>query len=103
MKCPRCGTDVGDRFAVCPVCLLGEDGPPDRLASGLELIEEIGRGGMGTVYRARDPRLDRTVAVKFVTDPGGGGDEARRRFEREARALARLSHPAIVAVHGADE
>jgi predicted Ser/Thr protein kinase len=99
-SCPRCGTSLAaERFDLCPVCLLDAEIPPAQLGGGLELLEEIGRGGMGTVYRARDPRLDRTVAVKFLAGPLAAHEESRKRFEREARALARLNHPAIVAVH----
>ncbi len=66
---------------------------------GLELLEEIGRGGMGRVFRARDVRLERLVAVKLL--PAELADDAgfRVRFEREARTLARLVHPHIVTVH----
>ena len=56
----------------------------------------VGAGGMGAVYRARDSRLGRAVAIKVVV---GLEDEARRRFDREARLLAALSHPNVVAVH----
>ncbi|MCI0571306.1 MAG: serine/threonine protein kinase [Myxococcaceae bacterium] len=71
----------------------------------LELEEEIGRGGMGRVFRARHVRLGRHVAVKFLPAEHAADVEARARFEREARALALLAHPGIVAVHdfGEDE
>jgi serine/threonine protein kinase len=64
-----------------------------------EIIEELGRGGMATVYRAYDPRFEREIAVKvlpaeFLHDP-----TFRARFEREAKAVASLEHPAIVPVH----
>ena len=62
------------------------------------LLEELGRGGMGAVYAAYDPELDRKVAIKLLAD--GLGDEHRRaRLLREAQALARLAHPNVVAVH----
>src|SRR5204863_5302642 len=73
--------------------------PPDRIGR-YRLLEPIGRGGMGAVFRARDDTLDRDVAIKLVHLDG---PEARRRAEREARALARLSHPNVVAVHDAGE
>ena len=59
----------------------------------------IGAGGMGEVYRARDSRLDRTVAIKILTALAGAGTEMRERFEREARLLASLDHPHICALH----
>jgi len=61
-----------------------------------ELIERLGRGGFGEVWRAHDSVLDRDVAVKLVTLDD---DDLRRRFDREARALARLDHPNVVAVY----
>jgi len=62
-----------------------------------ELVERIGGGGMGVVYRARDRRLGRDVAVKLLRKTGGPADEDMRRlFEREARATAQLVHPNIV-------
>ena len=64
-----------------------------------EIIASVGSGGMGEVYRARDTRLNRDVAVK-VLPPGFADDPDRRaRFEREAQAVAALSHPNIVAIH----
>ena len=64
-----------------------------------ELLSEIARGGMGVVYAAYDPELDRKIALKLVL-PGAGSDSAgRTRLLREAQALARLSHPNVVAVH----
>jgi serine/threonine-protein kinase len=62
------------------------------------VVGEIGRGAMGTVYRAVDESLDRDVAVKVMT-AGAADPDARARFEREARAAARLSHPNIVVVY----
>jgi eukaryotic-like serine/threonine-protein kinase len=73
------------------------------LAGQYEVEREIGRGGMGVVYLARDLRLDRMVAIKTLP-PSLAGDQAiRERFLREARTAARLSHPNIVPVHRADE
>ncbi len=65
----------------------------------LEILELLGRGGMGYVYRARQKNLDREVAVKVVAAEAERQDVFARRFEREARALARLSHPNLVAIH----
>jgi len=69
---------------------------PDLGATKYELLEEIGRGGMGTVYRARDRELERDVAIKVTSLPGVSDDE---RLRGEARVLASLEHPGIVAVH----
>ena len=64
-----------------------------------EIIAPLGAGGMGEVYRALDRRLDRTVAIKILS-PQFADDPARReRFEREAKAVAALSHPNILAIH----
>ncbi len=65
------------------------------------LEQELGRGGMGVVYRARDSRLGRTVAIKIL-NPRQHTPEAIRRFEREARAAAALSHPGIVHIYDFD-
>ena len=62
------------------------------------LVERLARGGMATVYRAVDTRLDRTVAVKVMHEGLGDDMDFARKFDREARAAARLSHPNIVAV-----
>ncbi|MFW6067864.1 MAG: protein kinase domain-containing protein, partial [Myxococcota bacterium] len=64
-----------------------------------DILEEIGHGGMATVYRARDQRLDREVAVKVLHPHLRGADEARSRFEREARSVARLRHPNILEIY----
>jgi hypothetical protein len=70
-----------------------------RLFPQLEIIEELGRGGMGVVYKARQPQLDRMVALKILPAALAQAPGFSERFTREARALARLSHPNIVAVH----
>src|SRR5580658_6568405 len=64
-----------------------------------EIKSVLGSGGMGDVYRARDSRLDRDVAVKVLQEESGSGAERRARFEREARAVAALNHPNIVGVY----
>jgi serine/threonine-protein kinase len=70
-----------------------------RIVDNKYKIEQlIGRGGMGAVYRARDVRLDRLIALKVVRGDLLGDPEARRRFRREAQIVARLQHPSIVAV-----
>src|SRR5207247_10029955 len=75
---------------------------PDRL--GRYVIEgEIGKGGMGVVYRARDERLGKIVAVKVLLDAETVGSEARIRLRREAQAAAILNHPAIASAYDYDE
>ncbi len=69
-----------------------------RTFGGYELVETIGHGGMGTVYKGRQVSLDRTVAVKLLLPALVNNEEFIRRFEREAKSIARLSHPNIVAV-----
>ncbi len=64
-----------------------------------EVLSSIGAGGMGEVYKARDTRLDRTVAIKVLTSGMGPEEELRQRFEREARTISQLSHPHICALY----
>jgi hypothetical protein len=118
--CPSCGKPMpaGALAGLCPGCLLaqgiGTDAgegykgagfvPPQiaeiaKLFPQLEIISLLGAGGMGAVYKARQPALDRFVALKILPASGAQGANFEERFNREARALARLSHPNIVAVH----
>ena len=64
-----------------------------------EIVAPLGVGGMGEVYRARDPRLDRVVAIKILLSPHGASPTQLERFQREARSLARISHPHICTLH----
>ena len=64
-----------------------------------EVISPLGAGGMGEVYRARDTRLGRDVAIKVLPTHLASDAEALARFERETRAVAALSHPNILAIH----
>jgi len=73
------------------------------LAGDYVIESEIGRGGMGVVYRARDIKLDRLVAVKVLPPHLAGVGDVRERFLREARTAARLTHPNIVPIHRTDE
>lgn len=76
--------------------------PPETLAGRYDLHEQLGSGGMATVYAAHDRLLDREVAVKLL-DPTSSVPQLRERFLREARAAASLSHPNAVAVHDVGE
>ncbi|MDQ3300558.1 MAG: serine/threonine protein kinase, partial [Myxococcota bacterium] len=78
--------------------LFGGDQAP-RLGR-LVILDRLGSGGMGTVYAAYDPRLDRRVAVKLLH---AAGSDANARMLREARALGKLAHPNVIAIHDADE
>ena len=119
-KCPQCGAELKPDVSegLCPACLLQrgiatEGGAPPgtppftpptipdlaKLFPQLEIFELIGKGGMGAVYKARQPALDRFVALKILAPRSGGDLDFAERFTREARALAKLSHPNIVAVH----
>lgn len=73
---------------------------PDLSGTRYTLVDEIARGGMGTVYRARDAELERDVALKVVGPPDASGDLSSR-LRLEARLLARLEHPNLVPVHDA--
>src|SRR5690349_16832515 len=116
-KCPQCGASLpaGALQGLCPACLLKQGTadsatevgtkpfePPGvadlaRLFPQLEILTLLGKGGMGAVYKARQPDLDRFVALKILPSETGAG--SAERFSREARALARLSHPNIVGVY----
>ncbi|HVS01657.1 MAG TPA: protein kinase [Thermoanaerobaculia bacterium] len=67
------------------------------------LVDKLGQGGMGEVYRARDQRLDREVALKVLPESLATSPDSLARFEREARALAALSHPGIVSIYSVEE
>ena len=66
---------------------------------GYEILAPIGAGGMGEVYRARDAKLDRDVAIKVLPASVGNDADTLARFEREAKAVAALSHPNILAIY----
>jgi eukaryotic-like serine/threonine-protein kinase len=66
---------------------------------GYELLDEIGRGGMGVVYRARDTALDRDVAIKLLSERYAPDSVPAQRFLSEARITGQLQHPGIPAVH----
>lgn len=121
--CPVCGTEVPAEAlgGLCPRCLLDREGEkaqtgPSTSSHGsesrtptvdslrewfpdLEIIALLGAGGMGAVYQARQPRLDRFVALKILSCPAEHRDDFALRFEREAQLLAKLNHPNIVTIH----
>jgi len=119
-RCPQCGTALptGGLAGLCPACLLAQGAAADTAAEGrpppftpppvaelsvlfpeLDILELIGKGGMGAVYKARQKQLDRIVALKILP-PGIGDDPAfAERFAREAKALAKLNHPGIVTLY----
>jgi len=68
-----------------------------------EIVAPIGAGGMGEVYRARDTRLDRQVAVKILPPEFAQNAQARLRFEREARTISQLNHPSICTLYDVGE
>jgi serine/threonine protein kinase len=74
-----------------------------RTLAHYKILEKIGSGGMGDVYLAEDTKLDRKVALKVLPQEVAGNRERRARFEREAKAVASLNHPNIVAVHSVEE
>src|SRR5436190_5185624 len=76
--------------------------PGDQIGS-YEILALLGAGGMGQVYRARDPKLGRMVAIKVLPDALVPNDELIARFHREARILAALNHPNIAAIYGWEE
>ena len=121
--CSSCGSPLTSPEAPCPRCLLelGERPPqpspgprawptpapgvaeiaPD--FPGLQVLQLVGRGGMGFVYKARQRDLDRFVALKVLAPECSQDPAFAERFEREARVLARLDHPNIVRVHDAGQ
>ncbi|MDQ3299031.1 MAG: tetratricopeptide repeat protein [Myxococcota bacterium] len=89
-------------FALASTSILEDDVAPPAVRFGrFETIDVIGRGAMGVVYRARDPELDRVVAIKLRRGQGRLEVEGEDRLRREAQALARLTHPNVVAVYEA--
>ena len=90
---------VGNQGAAKPVQPLTPLAQIGRYFPHLEVLEYLGRGGMGVVYKARQRRLNRMVALKILTPDKGSNAQFSERFSREAQTLARLNHPSIVAVY----
>ena len=105
MNCPRCNGPASEQTlhefgGVCPKCLLKFADEKDAPAfPNLEIVEMIGQGGMGVVYKAVQTNLGRTVALKVLSPQLSSDPEFVERFTREAKALAQLNHPNIVAIY----
>src|SRR5205809_136632 len=76
---------------------------PGTRVGAYEILSALGAGGMGEVYRARDHKLDRDVAIKVLPDALAHEPERLARFEREAKTLAALNHPNIAHIHGFED
>jgi len=99
--CPRCGRCEDGTVALCSndgVSMQRVPNVPRVVDNKYRIDQLVGRGGMGAVYRARDLRLDRNVALKMVRAELLMDADARRRFRREAQIVARLQHPSIVSI-----
>ena len=116
MFCSRCGSEITGKSKFCPSCgldlmattpvhaiatgaLQETDLVREALASEYEIIEELGRGGMAMVYRARDRHLEREVAIKVLPFSLAFDSEFVERFQREARTAAQLEHPNIIPIY----
>jgi serine/threonine protein kinase len=116
MFCSRCGSEITGKSKFCPSCgldlmattpvhaiatgaLQELDLVRESLAAEYEIIEELGRGGMAMVYRARDRQLEREVAVKVLPFSLAFDTEFVERFQREARTAAQLEHPNIISIY----
>ena len=76
---------------------------PGSTLAHYEVLEPIGKGGMGEVYRARDSKLKRDVALKVLPEAFASDTQRMARFEREAQLLASLNHPNIAAIYGLEQ
>src|ERR1043166_9014657 len=105
MRCPRCdaGLVAGALGGLCPACLLSAGLPEGESETAesfhYDLIEEIGRGGMGVVYRATQHGSQRQVAVKMILAEQAATPGMMERFRSEVEAVASLDHPNILPVY----
>ncbi len=97
------GTDVQAILREAPSSADAPDPWIGRTVSHYRIADRIGGGGMGVIYRARDLRLDRQVALKFIAPELRRDSDARRRFQHEARAASALDHPNICTIHDIEE
>src|SRR5215471_11038851 len=95
IACPSCGST----FRLETDSTTSDRPRPGQKLGKFELLDTVGQGACGTVYKARDPELDRTVAVKVPRAGHLAGPQELDRFLREARSAAQLQHPSIVTVH----
>jgi adenylate cyclase len=96
------GREVCSSFLESPLVTQTALAPGTKLGS-YEILSLLGAGGMGEVYRARDPRLGREIALKVLPAELAGDRAGLNRFQREARAVAALNHPNIVTIHSVEE
>jgi serine/threonine-protein kinase len=116
MFCSRCGSEITGKSKFCPSCGLDllattpvhalatgsfqeTDIVREALAAEYEILEELGRGGLAMVYRARDRQLEREVAIKVLPFSLAFDSEFVERFQREARTAAQLEHPNIIPIY----
>jgi len=119
IECPECHSENPDPSSYCDDCgahlvpiedvsvikvLQKPHLTPGKIIAGkYKILAELGRGGMGVVYKAKDTRLKRTIALKFMPDELTKDDEAKERLIQEAQAAATLDHPNICAVYEIEE